>query len=193
MLFLAAQYLFADVDTTMLRVIDVTYDGKPDTIFCHIFSKSWQDPMSYIFSVHSLGKLILSDTTNESSFMDSMFYLDSGRISQQAYFMNKKAWYLDSLLAKSVHIVPLSDTIIRPLIKDMVKPSIQIRTQFYPFFKDTLKLKQTRIDKEFAEIIAFYSKRPIILFLFPYNTEVSSVMMTFYPKYKRVFKIWDEN
>ncbi len=89
------------IDTTLTRILDVTADGKPDTIFLHLKARNLASPFTWTLWIDSLGKLIYSwredDTNIEILFHDVQY------VSHCASYLDcKRVWYFHDILSELV-------------------------------------------------------------------------------------------
>ncbi len=83
------------IDTTLYRILDVTYDGKPDSITLHIVGNTIDLPFTWTFDIVSLGTLIYHYYQNDSAINE--YFSDTNYISgcNNSYDCKRKHYYND--------------------------------------------------------------------------------------------------
>ena len=74
------------IDTTLVRKMDVTGDGKPDSILLHFKSKSFTSPFSWSIVIKSRGEMIYQ-FVDDGVALEDRFRLDDA--SKETYRRNK--------------------------------------------------------------------------------------------------------
>jgi len=95
----------AAVDKVFVREVDVTGDGKPDTITLRVIGKDMYSPLKWTVTISSLGETVLSQTREDKDI--NGFFGDEGYVGDcRGYLECKSKWYFKDLL--SILVVPKS-------------------------------------------------------------------------------------
>jgi hypothetical protein len=85
------------IDTVLVRSLDVTGDGKADTISLHLTAKSLSSPFSWTLSISSQGHQIYALSGNDTR-IDTLFH-DKGYVDDcRGYLDCKKKYYFHDIL-----------------------------------------------------------------------------------------------
>lgn len=89
------------IDTTLTRILDVTADGKADTIFLHLKARNLGSPFSWALWINSDGRLIYSWREDDTR-IDTLFH-DEGYVANcRGYLDCKRNFYFHDILSDFV-------------------------------------------------------------------------------------------
>lgn len=85
------------IDKVIVRNVDVTGDGQPDTISLHIKAKSFNSPFAWTLTISS-GSHVLESYSRDDSNIDNFFGDKQFYIKGNDYLQAKQTWYFSELI-----------------------------------------------------------------------------------------------
>lgn len=170
----------APVDKKIVRKVDVTGDGKPDTITLRVMGKDSYSPFTWTLTISSLGETVLFHTRNDKNI--DGFFGDQDYVGNcKGYQECKSKWYYKDLL--SILIVPKSGYELKGIM-----PEIDVVAGKY--LADGLGIKGERAKAIITNIKNRLQKGHAIVISIPDTPATGNPIMVFAPEVRRFVEIY---
>jgi hypothetical protein len=167
------------VDREFIRKIDVTGDGKSDTITLRVKGKDLSSPFTWTLSILSLEKTILSHTSNDRDINN--LFADEGYVEGcKGYVECKSKWYFTDILANIV--IPKSGYALEGIM-----PSIDAVAGEY--LANQLSMRGDKAKAAIAGIKSRLQKGQAIVISIPTSPVTSGPIMVYSPEVSRFIEI----
>lgn len=87
-----------NIDKTIIREIDLTWDGKPEKIVLHVTGKDIHSPFTWTIEINSGGRRIYFEKEVGTAEYDTLFNSPDVLRYCPSYESCKKQWYFDGIL-----------------------------------------------------------------------------------------------
>lgn len=183
----STNFLFANIDTTLVKNVDVTGDGILDTISLNIQAESYSKVYKFNFSIYSLGNLIYSYSGDDSNFND-MFtkeYFPSCKTVSLA----KREYYFKTFMGfKIERKIDFGDSTL--LFKKDYSGSIyQVA---HKFLTANSKLSQNEIKLAINKAIEKLKKGKALIIFHSKEIIDSSLPLMYFPEIKKLVPIYSD-
>jgi len=171
---------YADITKTITLSKDMTYDGVPDKLVCKVWGKSWQEPISWSFSVFDSGVEIYRHVRKEDN--NIVHFEDPDYVGNCVGLLDcRRKWYSELLFPAMFHTIKFGEARHTDMLAIFLEQAPDFYARRFGLEKDQAKAHAKRLAR-------FLEDRDIVGFALPEAPVYSGPLMT-YDKYHREF-VW---
>jgi hypothetical protein len=172
----------AVVDKVLIHAVDVTGDGKPDTITLRVTGKDMYSPLKWTLTISSLGQTVFSHTNDDKDI--NGFFGDKNYVGGcKDYLECKRKWYFTDLLSRLV--VPKSSYDVKGIM-----PGIEAVTGQY--LAEHLGVKGEKAKAVISDIKKRLQNGQAIVISIPETPATASPIMVFSPVVNSFVEIYQD-
>lgn len=188
-------FIFADtetdkkVDTTVFLTVDLTGEGKNDTIFCHLTGESWKKPLTVTYKIKSKNQIVFKTTSSNEDFdenfgkADYFFWCKEGN-----YLACKKRWYFELMDKEIIKTVKLNDKRSKRLLDTTSNLSIPRLVE--KLYIDSLGYTKQKAAKVAKKLAANLKKRDFVCLVLPPHPVYKSFPQFYDPNSKKLILLF---
>jgi hypothetical protein len=180
----AAENPRAAVDKVIIRNVDITGDGKPDTITLRVTGKDMFSPLKWTLTISSLGETVLSHTSDDKDKHIDGFFRDEGYVGEcKGYLECKSKWYFKDLL--SILIVPKTGYHLGGIMPGIEEVAGQ-------YLAKRFGVRGEKAKAIISDIKTRLGKGQAIMISIPDTPAISDPIMVFSPQVRRFVEIYQD-